>query len=213
MIGGVLAKLFGLVVLVDSVSGVSSIFLYDGMSLFLSILSVWVRSLTVLAISNTDSKNRPLFFFFSGIILCILLFSFILFDLLGFYLFFEAVLIPIVIIIYLWGKQLERQTAGLYILMYTLFGSLPLLVVLLGVSFKIEVSYIFLGYFVGLDIKNLFIFILFFAFLVKMPIYSVHLWLPKAHVEAPVAGSIILAGILLKLGAYGFYRVYFMICY
>jgi len=91
--------------------------------------------------------------------------------------------------------------------MYTLFGSLPLLLVLLKINNLLSLRFFFLGFLEGSIFSKLILFMLIFAFLVKIPIYSVHLWLPKAHVEAPVAGSIMLAGVLLKLGAYGLYRV------
>jgi NADH-ubiquinone oxidoreductase chain 4 len=94
--------------------------------------------------------------------------------------------------------------AGVYILFYTLFASLPLLVIIL--SEKLFINLFLLD--CGQMLSNYFIFylirfFLLFAFLVKLPMFGVHLWLPKAHVEAPVAGSIILAGVLLKLGSYG----------
>jgi len=124
--------------------------------------------------------------------------------------FFEVVLIPIVLIIFYYGGQYDRIQAGFYILLYTLFGSLPLLLVILFLSNFFSMRYLFLK----LNIFNqtvVIVFFLIFAFLIKIPIFGVHLWLPKAHVEAPIAGSIMLAGILLKLGSYGFFSFFLFI--
>ena len=142
-------------------------------------------------------------------IISILFLFFSVNNILIFYIFFEFSLIPIVLIVLGWGVQPERLRARFFLFIYTISASLPLLV---GVIYLINFSQTFyiLKIFSFLRTSNIIIFvqiITILGFLVKFPIFFFHLWLPKAHVEAPVVGSIVLAAILLILGGFGIIRI------
>nr|YP_010996930.1 NADH dehydrogenase subunit 4 [Dendrodoris krusensternii]WPH63914.1 NADH dehydrogenase subunit 4 [Dendrodoris krusensternii] len=150
-----------------------------------------------------------------GYMLCLSVLSLVLIlafsssNLLMFYIFFEASLIPTLMLIIGWGYQPERLQAGTYMMLYTVGASLPLLLVVLWHCSKMSTSESFMLYMSSPGLSGVIGLVIYGAFLVKLPMYSVHLWLPKAHVEAPLAGSMILAGILLKLGGFGLMKMNF----
>ena len=179
----------------------------DGISILFIVLTTFITPLCILSVNNTV-KNRLRDFLIAILIMeSFMIGVFCALDLVIFYLFFEAGLIPMFLIIGIWGGP-RRVYSAFKFFLYTLLGSVLMLVAIISIYWINGTTDVVKLYELGIDAKyqNLLWLAFFSSFAVKTPMWPVHTWLPDAHVEAPTAGSVLLAAILLKMAGYGFIR-------
>jgi NADH-quinone oxidoreductase subunit M len=185
----------------------------DGISLFLLVLTGFLTPLALLSSWDSVHKNVKLFSFFMLALETALLGVFVSIDLFLFYVFWDAVLIPMYFLIGIWGYD-RRIYAAVKFILYTMAGSVLMLLAIIGLawahaggpSFDIRELY---AVTLPWNLEKWFFLAFAVAFLIKVPLFPFHTWLPDAHVEAPTAGSVILAGVMLKMGTYGLLRFAF----
>ena len=179
----------------------------DGISILFIILTTFIVPLCVVSI-NSNIKNRLKEFLIAVLIMeSFMIGVFCSLDLIIFYLFFEGGLIPMFLIIGIWGGS-RRVYSAFKFFLFTLLGSILMLVAIITIYWISDTTDITILYYLGIDpsYQKLLWLAFFSSFAVKTPMWPVHTWLPDAHVEAPTAGSVLLAAILLKLAGYGFIR-------
>ncbi|CAI9119084.1 NADH dehydrogenase subunit 4 (mitochondrion) [Oldenlandia corymbosa var. corymbosa] len=180
----------------------------DGISLFFVILTTFLIPICIL-VGWSDMRSYGKEYITASLIREFLMIAvFCMLDLLLFYVLSESVLIPMFIIIGVWGSRQRKIKAAYQFFLYTLLGSVFMLLAILLILLQTGTTDLQISLTTEFsERRQIFLWIAFFAsFAVKVPMVPVHIWLPEAHVEAPTAGSVILAGILLKLGTYGFCR-------
>src|SRR4051812_18394814 len=185
----------------------------DGISLLLVVLTGFLTPLALLSSWDSVHKNVKMFSFFVLALETSMLGVFVSIDLFLFYIFWDAVLIPMYFLIGIWGYE-RRIYASVKFILYTMVGSILMLVAIIGLSYAkggqqtFDLTQLY-GMSLPWNLEKWFFLAFALAFLIKVPLFPFHTWLPDAHVEAPTAGSVILAGVMLKMGTYGLLRFAF----
>nr|YP_010757434.1 NADH dehydrogenase subunit 4 [Leofa pulchella]WEU77777.1 NADH dehydrogenase subunit 4 [Leofa pulchella] len=209
-VGYLLAFMFSLILGANSFFSSISYFIgLDNFSYMMLMLGFLICSYMIISMMGSSWMNFFLLMNLS-LNLCLML-IFLSMNIMYMYISFEFVLIPLMILILGWGYQPERLVSGLYLFFYTVLVSLPLFIIL--IYLYMNFGSLFFDLMMFDSYFFVFHFFLMMVFMVKMPMYFVHFWLPKAHVQAPVSGSMILAGLMLKIGGYGLVRVMTMFEY
>ncbi len=179
----------------------------DGISILFIILTTFITPICIISVNATITKRLKDFLIAILLMETFMIGVFCSLDLLVFYLFFEAGLIPMFLIIGIWGGE-RRVYSAFKFFLYTLLGSVLMLIAIISIYWITGTTDVEKLYEIGIDSKyqNLLWLAFFSSFAVKTPMWPVHTWLPDAHVEAPTAGSVLLAAILLKMAGYGFIR-------
>jgi len=179
----------------------------DGISILFIILTTFITPICIISVNNTIKVRLRDFLVAILVMESLMIGVFCSLDLMVFYLFFEAGLIPMFLIIGIWGGA-RRVYSAFKFFLYTLLGSVLMLIAIISIYWIAGTTDIIQLYEMGIDTKyqNLLWLAFFSSFAVKTPMWPVHTWLPDAHVEAPTAGSVLLAAILLKMAGYGFIR-------
>ena len=181
----------------------------DGISLYFVLLTTFITPLCILA--NWDNIKFGMKYFLIAFLLMetLLIAVFVVLDLMLFYIFFESVLIPMFLVVGIWGGSVTRIRASFLLFLYTLGGSLFMLLAIMVIYYNIgstDFTVISLSE-MSLSAQQILWLGFFLSFAVKTPLVPFHMWLPRAHAEAPLAGSILLAGLFLKLATYGYLRI------
>ena len=179
----------------------------DGISILFIILTTFITTLCIVSVNSTIKNKLKDFLVAILFMETMMIGVFCSLDLVIFYLFFEAGLIPMFLIIGIWGGE-RRVYSAFKFFLYTLLGSVLMLIAIISIYWITGTTDVIKLYQLGIDVKyqNLLWLAFFSSFAVKTPMWPVHTWLPDAHVEAPTAGSVLLAAILLKMAGYGFIR-------
>ena len=180
----------------------------DGIGLLFVVLTTLIFPICILSSWKNINKNFKEYMVLLLILESLLIIVFTILDLLLFYIFFESILIPMFLMIGIWGSRRRKVRAAYLLFFYTLFGSVLMLVAIMSIYMQVgSTDYQILLSVNFAEGRQKFLWLAFFlSFASKIPMVPVHIWLPEAHVEAPTTGSVILAGILLKMGSYGFIR-------